>query len=55
MSGEKVYECRACGLHYENENLAVQCETWCTKNLSCNVDIARSSVEYKRRTTNTQL
>ena len=37
----KLYKCSVCGLHYESEALAGECEEWCSSHNSCNFDIAR--------------
>jgi hypothetical protein len=42
---KKLYQCPECGLHYENEEVAKQCETWCKEYKSCNLDITKGSVE----------
>ncbi len=41
----KEYECPACGLHYNNEATAKECEAWCSMHKSCNLDITKHSVE----------
>lgn len=45
----KLYQCPKCGLHYEDKETAMQCETWCEENKSCNLEITKLSIE---RTTN---
>lgn len=42
-----AYECKECGLHYESEDLAKKCEEWDKEHHSCNLKIARQSLEYK--------
>ncbi len=45
MPDKIVYECPVCGLHYENEQIAKQCEGFCIANNSCNLQITQNSVE----------
>ncbi|OGL30605.1 hypothetical protein A3D14_03310 [Candidatus Saccharibacteria bacterium RIFCSPHIGHO2_02_FULL_47_12] len=42
---KNLYRCPECGLHYENEEIAKQCEAWCSEHKSCNLEITRFSVE----------
>jgi hypothetical protein len=49
MNDEKeLYQCPECGLHYEDEETAKQCENWCRENKSCNLEIIKGSVESKQ-------
>ncbi len=43
----KSYQCPECKLHYENEQVAKQCEAYCKEHQSCNMDITRLSEERK--------
>lgn len=43
-----IYSCKVCGLHYEDEGLAGKCYAWCSRHSSCNLAIARQSIEAKR-------
>ncbi len=45
--GRELYQCGACGFHYEDETMAKRCEEWCTKNNSCNLEIIKDSLESK--------
>ena len=44
----QVYQCPECGLHYDNEELAKQCEAWCEEHKSCNFLIEQQSVEARQ-------
>ena len=48
METKVLYQCKKCGLHYEDERLAKACYEFCTKNHACSLEIAHHSVEYKR-------
>lgn len=45
--GKVWYQCGECGFHYEDKETAKKCETWCSKNHSCNLDIIKDSLESK--------
>jgi hypothetical protein len=40
-----VYQCPVCKLNYPTEELANKCETWCTENHSCNLDITQYAIK----------
>lgn len=44
----RLYECPICKLHFESKELAAKCEDWCTKNESCNLAIAKHSIEARK-------
>ncbi len=46
---ERTYQCPECGLHYKEEKYANQCETWCKKYKSCNLDITRHAIESNQK------
>ena len=39
------YQCPICGLHYVNKKDARECENWCRRHQSCNLNIVRRSLE----------
>ncbi|MDE1846695.1 MAG: DoxX family protein, partial [Candidatus Micrarchaeota archaeon] len=41
------YDCMICGLHYSSRELAQKCYKWCSTHNSCNLKIARQSLEAK--------
>ncbi|MEM3178178.1 MAG: hypothetical protein QXT36_03280 [Candidatus Micrarchaeaceae archaeon] len=45
---EKLFKCDICGLHYRDEKLAKMCHDWCSAHNSCNLSIARHSVEAQK-------
>jgi hypothetical protein len=48
MTDKQLFQCLECGLHYETEETAKQCEAWCKKYDSCNLDIMKLSVERSK-------
>lgn len=46
---KQLYKCPECGLHYEDEEIKNKCAAWCSENKSCNIEIARNSVEVKQK------
>lgn len=42
-----LYFCEICKLHYTTKELAEKCQAWCSTHASCNLSIARESVEAK--------
>ncbi len=47
-TGAKFYQCPECGLHYKDERIAKQCETWCREHKSCNLEITGHAVENQK-------
>jgi hypothetical protein len=45
MRKGKLYECKECGMKYNDKELARKCETWCKKHKSCNLEIIKHSVK----------
>lgn len=41
----KAHKCPKCGLHYEDEAIAKQCEAFCKEHNSCSLEITKLSVE----------
>ena len=46
----KLYQCPECGLHYEDEAIAKQCETFCNAHNGCSLEITKLSVERSKAT-----
>lgn len=44
---DKKYECKNCGLHYDDKKKAEECNKWCDKHGTCNIDITKYSIEVK--------
>jgi len=44
----RTYFCSVCGLHYLTKELAEECEGWCSTHNSCNLLIARNSIEARK-------
>ena len=45
QTGDELYECPECGLHYKDEAMAKKCAAWCKKTQSCNLEIIKHAVE----------
>jgi len=43
-----INQCSECGLHYEDNEVAMKCQKWCKENHSCNLELTRLSVEVKQ-------
>ena len=43
-----LYECSICDLHFESKELATNCVEWCKNNDTCNLEIARQSIEARK-------
>lgn len=52
QDNKPLYQCEACGFHYESEDLANQCEQWCTTQNSCNVEITKHALENQKQNNN---
>lgn len=48
---QKLYQCSECGFHYFSKEKAQECENWCRKYKSCNLEIIQEAVENRKRTT----
>lgn len=40
-----LFRCEACGLYYEDRELAERCETYCREHGACNTEIIQNAVE----------
>lgn len=45
---EQHYECKECGLHYEDNEITKQCEAFCKAKNACNLEITQHSLENKQ-------
>lgn len=45
LDGAIVYKCMKCGFLYAKKKDAVDCENWCRKNRSCNLDIVKRAIK----------
>lgn len=43
--GKEVYQCDECKFIYGNKKLAEKCESWCSKNHSCNIGIIKYAIK----------
>ncbi|BCS91115.1 MAG: hypothetical protein ARM1_0572 [Candidatus Micrarchaeota archaeon] len=46
-----AYYCEICKLHYKDKELAEKCQEWCSTHDSCNLSIAKNSIEALSRRT----
>jgi len=44
-SGKRYFECRECNFVYKNEEIAKECEDYCKKHHSCNMEITKYSIQ----------
>lgn len=44
---KELYQCEECGMHYEDEKIAKECEEFCRANHACNIEIIKYAVENK--------
>ncbi len=44
-----MYQCSICKLHYKSKSLADECYKWCSKHNSCNLMVARRSIEASKK------
>ena len=47
-NGERFYVCEECSLRYRDKETAERCEAWCRKHGSCNLEIIKYAVWFKR-------
>lgn len=45
---QNLYQCKECGLHYKDKDIAEKCEAWCKQHKTCNVEIISHAQENKR-------
>ncbi len=45
VKGKKYYVCDACKYAYKFEEVAKDCELWCTQHKSCNENITKHAVK----------
>lgn len=49
--GDRVrYECEKCGFRYDEKPWAEQCEMWCAKHASCNLEIISHGIPPESET-----
>lgn len=47
LEGEIVFKCMKCGWIYKDIEKAEECESWCRKHKSCNLNITKHSIKIK--------
>ncbi|MDO8633669.1 MAG: hypothetical protein Q7K34_00045 [archaeon] len=40
-----LFQCTECKLFYKGRAIAEECEAWCSKHKSCNIEIIQHAVE----------
>jgi|GEM_PF-3023922 len=49
MDTTEVFQCETCGLHYRDETIAQQCESFCKEHNACGIEITKHSIETASR------
>jgi rubrerythrin len=44
-SQKKYFLCEVCGFAYNDQKTAEECESWCRKNKSCNLNIIKKHID----------
>ncbi len=52
MNKPELYRCPECGLHYEDQEIANQCETFCKEFNACSLEITKHSLESQKARAN---
>lgn len=47
-NNQTLYQCKECGFHYEDKDIAEKCEAWCREHKTCNVEITKHAEENKK-------
>ena len=45
---KKIYKCKECNFKYKDKKLAQQCEEWCKKYKSCNIEITKHAIKNEK-------
>ena len=48
---EQMFVCPVCHLHYDDEALMKRCQDWCETQASCNLEVAKQSLEAREAQT----
>lgn len=48
MINPTIYKCPECGLHFYDDVTMKRCSSWCNQYKSCNLDIAKLSIELQK-------
>ena len=54
MTDKVLYQCPECGLRYQDEEIAKQCEAYCKEYNGCSLEITKHSVERSKASENPQ-
>ena len=44
-NNKKYYQCSICKFNYKEKSIAKECESWCSKHKSCNMEIIKKAVK----------
>lgn len=44
----ELHQCEECGFHYADKATAEECEAWCKKHHSCNIEITAHAEENNK-------
>lgn len=47
VDGRKSYFCEECHMIYNDHKIADECESWCKKHKSCNLEIIKSALKIR--------
>ncbi len=47
VDGRKCYFCEECQMVYSSRKLACECENWCKKHKSCNLEIIKNALKIR--------
>lgn len=45
---KQLFQCPECGLHYDNKQIAKQCEVFCKDYKGCSLEITQHSIEAQK-------
>ena len=46
-NGKTYHQCEECKLMYDKKAIAEQCQAWCKKHKSCNIEIIKNAVKLE--------
>jgi len=49
INGKKCYHCEECNMIYLDRKIAYECEEWCKKHKSCNIEIIKHSLKLNQK------
>ncbi len=46
---KNLHQCKECGFHYKDKEMAEKCEAWCKEHKTCNVQITKQAEENQKQ------